>query len=75
MYYSELAKGVEHFKEEEVGRKFMCEAVEKYGDERVQDERLELIKKLMESMKWTAEQAMVAMQISDQDKSILLKRL
>lgn len=53
----------------------MCEAVEKYGDERVQDERLELIKKLMESMKWTAEQAMVAMQISDQDKSILLKRL
>ncbi len=32
MYYSELAKGVKHFKEEE-GRKLMCEAVEKYGDE------------------------------------------
>lgn len=75
MYYSELADGVKHFKEEEGGRKIMCEAVEKYGDKRVLDERLELIKKLMESMKWTAEEAMTAMQISDQDKSILLKRL
>lgn len=75
MYYFELAEGVKHFKEEEGGRKIMCEAIEKYGDKRVLDERLELIKKLMESMKWTAEQAMTAMQISEQDKNILLKRL
>jgi hypothetical protein len=30
IYYSELAKGVKHFKEEG-GRKIMCEAVEKYA--------------------------------------------
>ena len=31
IYYPELAKGVKHFKEEEGGRKVMCEAVEKYA--------------------------------------------
>ena len=31
IYYPELAKGVKHFKEEEGGRKIMCEAVEKYA--------------------------------------------
>ena len=34
MYYPELAKGVKHFKEEG-GRKIMCEAVERYADEKV----------------------------------------
>ena len=28
IYYPELANGVKHFKEEEGGRKIMCEAVE-----------------------------------------------
>ena len=74
MYYPELAKGLKHFKEEG-GRKSMCEAVEKYGDKRVLDKQIEMIKNLMESMKWTAEQAMSAMQISDKDKNILMKRL
>jgi hypothetical protein len=32
IYYPELAKGVKHFKEEEGGRKIMCEAVEKYAE-------------------------------------------
>ena len=32
MYYSELMKGMKHFKEEEGGRKIMCEAVEKYAE-------------------------------------------
>ncbi len=74
MYSPELAKGVKHFKEEG-GRKIMCEAVEKYGDSRALDKQIEMIKNLMESMKWTAEQAMSAMQISDKDKNILIKRL
>lgn len=74
MYYPEPAKGLKYFKEEG-GRKIMCEAVEKYGDKRVLDKQIEMIKNLMESMKWTAEQAMSAMQISDKDKNILMKRL
>ena len=72
--YPELAKGVKHFKEEG-GRSIMCEAVEKYADKKALDKQIEMIKNLMESMKWTAEQAMSAMQISDKDKNVLLKRL
>lgn len=36
---------------------------------------LESIRNLMESMKWSAEQAMVAMKVSDADKAVLLKKL
>ncbi len=32
IYYPELAKSVKHFKEEEGGRKVMCEAVERYAE-------------------------------------------
>lgn len=74
MYYSELAKGVWHFKEDGV-RKRMCEAVENYAENVRLNSLLEFIKNLMESMKWSAEQAMAAMQISDADKTILLKQL
>ncbi|MCM1040412.1 MAG: hypothetical protein NC434_13930 [Ruminococcus sp.] len=87
IYYPELAKGVKHFKEEEGGRKVMSEAVEKYAKSYAEqyaekkaeivrlDSLLESIKNLMESMKWSAEQAMTAMKISDSDKNILLKQL
>lgn len=74
MYYSELAKGVWHFKEEG-GRERMCEAVENYTENVRLNSLLESIKNLMKSMKWSAEQAMAAMQISDADKIILLKQL
>ena len=61
------------------GRKAMCEAVEKYAERKAEtarvDNLLEIVKNLMESMKWTSEQAMIAMQISDKDKGILLKKL
>lgn len=65
----------------------MCEAVEKYAkeyaeeyakeyaDRKMLDKQIEMIKNLMESMKWSAEQAMVAMKVSEADKVILLKKL
>ncbi len=78
MYYPELAKGVRHFKEEG-GRERMCEAVEKYGDRRAESARLNIllenVRNLMESMKWSAEQAMSAMKVSEADKVLLLKEL
>ncbi len=74
MYYSELAKGVKHFKEEG-GRERMCEAVEKYADRKMLDKQIELIKNLMDSMKWSAEQAMTAMKVSDADRAMLLEKL
>ena len=39
MYYPELAKGVKHFKEEG-GRERMCEAVEKYAEQKAESARL-----------------------------------
>ena len=74
MYYPELAKGMKHFKEEG-GRKRMCEAVEKYAENVRLNSLLESIKNLMETMKWSAEQAMEAMRVSDADKAMLLKKL
>ena len=82
MYYPELAKGVKHFKEEG-GRERMCEAVEKYAkdyaeeyaDRKMLDKQEEMIKNLMESMKWSAEQAMTAMKVSDADRAMLLEKL
>lgn len=82
IYYPELAKGVRHFKEEG-GRKRMCEAVEKYAkdyaeeyaDRKMLDKQEEMIKNLMESMKWSAEQAMTAMKVSDADRAMLLEKL
>ena len=53
----------------------MCEAVEKYADRKMLDKQIELIKNLMDSMKWSAEQAMTAMKVSDADRAMLLEKL
>lgn len=61
----------------------MCEAVEKYAKDYAeeyaenarQNSLLESIKNLMDSMKWSAEQAMSAMKVSEADKALLLKEL
>jgi len=90
IYYAELAKGVRHFKEEG-GRKIMCEAVEKYAKSYAEkyaesyaekyaerkriDALYEVVKNLMETMKLSAEQAMSAIKISENDRAILMKRL
>ncbi len=78
MYYPELAKGVKHFKEEG-GRERMCEAVEKYAEQKAESARLnsllESIRNLMANMKLGAEQAMNVLEVNDQDREILQKRL
>ncbi len=53
----------------------MCEAVEKYADRKRIDTLCESVRNLMESMKLSAEQAMTALKISDNDKIILKKML
>lgn len=42
MQFEELANGVRHFKETEEGRDTMCEAVEKYGDKREENTKIEI---------------------------------
>ena len=53
----------------------MCQAFEDLAEKRVLYEKASLIKNLMETMKWTAELAMVAMKISETDKNLLVPRL
>ncbi len=83
MYYSELAKSMKHFKEEEGGRKIMGEAVEKYAEKYAEqyaenvrlNSLLDSIKKMMTNLKIEAEQAMNVLEINDSDREILQKRL
>lgn len=75
MFYSELAKQVRYFKETEGGQKKMCKAIEDMRKKERTETMIDNIKALMESMKWTAEQAMNAMKISDDDRALLIKRL
>jgi hypothetical protein len=78
MFYGELSDGVKHFKETEGGRKVMCKAVEEYGNMRAEaaaeEQQVELIKNLMDTMKLTLEQAMNALKISEADRAVLIKR-
>lgn len=90
MFYPELAKQVKYFKETEGGREIMCQIfedlAEKRANERAEEVRKEVreetrietlfnsIRSLMESMKWTAEQAMTAMNVSEDDQTLLKTR-
>lgn len=78
MFYQELAKPVRHFKETEGGRSQVCKAMEERIDREKEKERIdnsfEHIKNLMESMKMTAEQAMIALKIPDTDRAVLAKK-
>lgn len=79
MFYPELAKQVKYFKETEGGREIMSQAfeelAEKWAEEAREETRIETlfssIKNLMKSMKWTAEQAMTAMNVSENDQVLL----
>ena len=48
---------------------------EKLAEKRVLDEKTNIIMNLMESTKWTAEQAMEAMKIPEKDKELLMSKL
>lgn len=52
----------------------MCKAIEDMRKKERADTMFNNVKALMESMEWTAEQAMNAMKISEDDKALLLKR-
>jgi hypothetical protein len=60
----------------------MCKAVEEYGNMRAEaaaeaaaeEQQVELIKNLMDTMKLTLEQAMNALKISEADRAVLIKR-
>ena len=75
MNYKELADGLHHFKETEEGRDVMCESVKKYAEEYATDTKIEMVKNLMSNMKWTLEQTLNNMGVSDNERSIITKQL
>lgn len=87
MNYEPLAKGVRHFKETPEGRHEMCESFEKLAnkyadqvadkraDERQIKTRSDDVISLMDSMKWTLEQALNALKIQGKERAIIAKQL
>ena len=75
MFYPILASQVRYFKETEGGRGKVCKAIEDTIKKRRIDILTESIKNLMESMKWTAEEAMAALKLSEDDKKQLESRV
>ena len=55
--------------------KVMCEALRELMKEDFEMQKLEMIKNLMDTMKWTAEQAMAALKIPDADKGKYIAKL
>ena len=79
MFYDELARSVRFFKETEGGQSRMSKAMEDRIRRAEEETRIEttvhLIKEIMETMKMTAEQVMNMMNISDADRSVMLKKI
>ena len=79
MHYMTLAQSVKHYKETEEGRGQMCEAVEKYAKEYAKEyainEKVISVQNLMENMKLTLEQAMDALGIQGDERTMIAERL
>lgn len=75
MYYSELAKGVRHFKQTEGGRGAMCEAVKEYGEQVAEERRIEtlitVVRNLVANASVTLEQAMNLAGVSGADRAVI----
>ena len=74
IYYPELAKGVKHFKEEEGGRKIMCEAVEKYA-ERYAEKYAEMKVAIKVKEERNLITQIVAALVADKDNDTIIKEL
>jgi hypothetical protein len=57
----------------------VCQIVEEFADERAEVKRIDTlydsVKNLMDTMKWSADQAMKALKIPMDDQTVILKRL
>ena len=75
MHYDALADGARYFKESKEGRKIMCEAVEKYGDERATVANTNAVRNLILKMNLTIEQALDTLDIQGEERNIIRKQL
>ena len=75
MHYDALSDGAGYLKESKEGRKIMCEAVEKYGDERATVANTNAVRNLILKMNLTIEQALDTLDIQGEERNIIRKQL
>jgi hypothetical protein len=75
MYCEALKNNLKYYKETEKGQNIMCQIIEDYVENVRINTTLEAVKNLMDSMKLTSEQAMVALKIAEDDRVEILKRM
>lgn len=75
IHYDLLAHGVKHYKEDKEGRENMCEAVEKYAKDYVVRERVCNVRNLMDSLKFTLDQALDALKIQGTERKLIIDQL
>ena len=75
MHYKALADSVKHFKETEEGRETMCESVKEYAKEYADERDVIKVRKLMENLQLTLEQALNALDIHGTSRTYIEKRL
>ena len=69
-----LGKGIRHFKETEEGRDHMSEAVERYANKKAKESSIIHVKNLMKNMKWSVDQALDALSITEQkERQFIIK--
>lgn len=72
--YESILQNMQEDKNKEGGIT-MCELLDKYENRGIMRGKVESIRNLMETMKWTAEQAMAALKIPDNEKKQYLSQL
>ena len=74
-----MADGVKHFKETEEGREIMCESVKEfareYAKEYADEHDVKKVKKLMENLQLTLEQALNALDIHGASRDYIIKQI
>ena len=75
IHHKVLADGVKHFKETEEGREIMCESVKEYAKEYADERDVTKVRKLMENLQLTLEQALNALDIHGSSRTYIIKQL
>ena len=73
MYYPLLADRVRYYKETVEGREIMSKIVEDIVNEKILEKTLEHVKKIMNSLGISLEQAMDALKLSQEERDYIVK--
>ena len=60
---------------EKLAKKYADQVADQVGDARAVQTRVDMVKSLMENMKWTLEQALTASGIKGKDRAVIAKAL